>query len=334
MNVRRATAADLETVRELWTAFYDECPEPEHRRKGWGDVLDHVRRAIDESVVLLAEHGETPVGFSIAWAKNERVGYLSDLYVVPDQRRRGIARALLRETERELGCEFVTLTTELSNAGSRAFYRRLGFREESINLVAESARVGDLEGPMAPSFGSVHVQTDDSGAVARAVRQYVPRLPGESKGTVVSAPRSGWVAVYDELCDREPPLLARLARELSDRMGAVTLAIGVEAGEVVHYRLLERGRIVDEYVSVPEYHGPLPPGDVIALGANPTVVARLTGADPKEVRAVARTAAAPTELPPAPELLEALTRAMGLEGAEHGYDEARELEGAEQIRGD
>ena len=34
---------------------------------------------------------------------------------------------------------------------------------------------------------------------------------------------------------------------------------------------------------MPEYHGPLPPGDVIALGANPTVLARLTGADPARV---------------------------------------------------
>ena len=40
---------------------------------------------------------------------------------------------------------------------------------------------------------------------------------------------------------------------------------------------------------MPEHYGPLPPGDVIALAANPRVVARLTGADPAAVRAVART---------------------------------------------
>ncbi len=40
--------------------------------------------------------------------------------------------------------------------------------------------------------------------------------------------------------------------------------------------LFERGRIVDEYLSVPEFYGPLPPGDVVGLAANPTVVARLT----------------------------------------------------------
>jgi hypothetical protein len=56
------------------------------------------------------------------------------------------------------------------------------------------------------------------------------------------------------------------------------------------------------------------PGDVVALGANATVVARLTGADPARVRAVARTAASPDELPPAPELLQQLAELMGLAG--------------------
>ena len=79
---------------------------------------------------------------------------------------------------------------------------------------------------------------------------------------------------------------------------------------------LDRGGIVDEYLSVPEFYGPVPPGDVIGLAANPTVLARLTGADPQRVRAVAPTAAAPAELPPARELLAELAAALGLEGAE------------------
>ncbi|MGB2875782.1 MAG: hypothetical protein WBB76_09955, partial [Gaiellaceae bacterium] len=60
------------------------------------------------------------------------------------------------------------------------------------------------------------------------------------------------------------------------------------------------------------------PGDAVALAANPTVVARLTGADRVRVRAVARTAAFPEELPPAPELLEQIAEVMGLEAAGRG----------------
>jgi hypothetical protein len=92
-------------------------------------------------------------------------------------------------------------------------------------------------------------------------------------------------------------------------------AIGVEDGAVVRYVLYERGSVVDEYQSVPEHFGPLPPGDVVALGANPTVVSRLTGADPGRVRAVARTASSSDELPPPGELLLQIAEVMGLEGA-------------------
>ena len=125
------------------------------------------------------------------------------------------------------------------------------------------------------------------------MRQFVPRLPGGSHGSIVAPPRHGWIAVYDDVCDRDPSMLRRLARELSERTGAVVLALGVEHEQVVRFILFEAGRIVDEYLSVPEHYGALPPGDVIALAANPRVVARLTGADPAEVRAVARTAALP-----------------------------------------
>jgi hypothetical protein len=82
---------------------------------------------------------------------------------------------------------------------------------------------------------------------------------------------------------------------------------------VVRYDLFDRGADIDEYLSVPEYFGPLPPGDVYALGANATVVGRLTGADPKRVREVARSAASPGELPPAQELYEQIATVMGVQ---------------------
>jgi hypothetical protein len=71
--------------------------------------------------------------------------------------------------------------------------------------------------------------------------------------------------------------------------------------------------MVDEYLSVPTYYGALPKGDELALAANPTLVARLTGANRDEVRRVARVADSPTDLPPARELYEQIARLMGLE---------------------
>jgi hypothetical protein len=185
---------------------------------------------------------------------------------------------------------------------------------------ARTEEVGAGEAPT--SFGSVHLQTDDQAAVVQAVTKLVPRV-FRSRTTIVSPARNGWIAVYDEVADREPHQLKRLGQELSSASGLVAFTIGVEEGKAVHYIALERGRILDEYLSVPDFRGPLPSGDAIALRANPTVVARLTGAHAASVRAVARTAASPDELPPPEELLRELSEVLGLEGTRIRFEEAR-----------
>jgi hypothetical protein len=225
-----------------------------------------------------------------------------------------------------------TIEIETSHEAGDAWIRA-GFTELARVLVAPVVGIEKhLGAERAASYGSIHVQTDDLDAVVRAVRQFVPRLPGGSKGSVVLPPDEGWTAVHDELCDREPEMLRRLARELSDRMGAFALALSAEEGRVVRYVALERGRVVDEYLSVPEHYGPLPPGEVIALGANPRLMARLTGADADAIRDTARTARSPDELPPADQLLRSLASVFGLTGADHGYDRARERPDAIQLR--
>ena len=117
-------------------------------------------------------------------------------------------------------------------------------------------------------------------------------------------------------------MLRRLARELSDRMGSFVIVMGVEEGRVVRYVALERGRAVDEYLSVPEYYGPLPPGEVIALGANPRLMARPHRSGRGRGRATARTATAPEELPSAAELVAELARLFGIPQASFGYASA------------
>lgn len=226
----------------------------------------------------------------------------------------------LIQEAKEAGADRIEIETTHEDGDA---WIRAGFTETARVLEAPveglEAHVGARK---EPSFGSIHVQTDDLDAVLRAVRQFVPRLPGGSQGSVVLAPRDGWTSAYDELTDREPEMLRRLARELSDRMGAFVIVMGVEEGRVVRYVALERGRVVDEYLSVPEYYGPLPPGEVIALGANPRLMARLTGADADAVRATARTATSPDELGPAAELIAELSRLFGIPQARFGYRDA------------
>jgi hypothetical protein len=247
---------------------------------------------------------------------------------IDEQPSEDVLRRLVEEAqERGADAVVVEATPETADA-----WRRAGFAERARILEAPVAALEHrLGGEREPSYGSIHVQTDDVDAVVRGVRQFVPRMPGNSQGSVVSPPRNGWVTVYDELADREPEMLRRLARELSDRMGAVVLLLGVEGGQVVRFVLLERGRVMDEYLSVPEHHGELPPGDVIALSANPTVVARLTGADPAEVRRVIRTGKRLEDLAPAQELVTDVAAVLGVEGGNHGYAGAGDVPGAVQL---
>jgi ribosomal protein S18 acetylase RimI-like enzyme len=321
--IRTATADDLETIWELWRAFEREVPDPEYDPADLEENRREVEEAARSKIALVADEDGEVAAFALAAKLSDEVGLLSDLYVRPEARRRGLGRALVHEVARRLreeGVQVVRLEVSATNRDALAVYDRWGFRPEFHTLVVEAAaleqRLGKRE--QGRSFGSVHVQTDDRAAVERAVEKAVPRL-GRSAGTEISEARNGWIAVYDELSDRDPKILQRLARELSLSTAAPVVAIGVEHGDVARYALYDRGGIVDEYLSVPEYYGPLPPGDVIALGANPTVVARLTGAEPAAVRAAAVTASRPDELPPAEEIVRGLAAAMRLEGAERGY---------------
>jgi ribosomal protein S18 acetylase RimI-like enzyme len=337
MTVRRAVAEDFDAIATLWREFDHEIPPPTH--EGPADEekeLREISEIIASEIALVAEDDGVPVGFALARRRAPGFGTLTDLYVSRDARRSGIGTELMREVLsafKGLGIERFDLDVVASNHVARSLYARWGLKDEVIVMTGSvpdlEARIGSQE---AASFGSIHIQTDDLSAVEQAVRQFVPRLPGGSRGSLVAAPRGGWIAVYDDVCDRNPEMLRRLARELSDRMGAVTLLLGVEREELVRMILLERGRIVDEYLSVPEFYGPLPPGDVVGLAANPTVISRLTGAHPDAVRRIARTAPSPADLPPARELVGELAATMGVQGATNGWADAPELEGSVRIQ--
>ena len=317
MTVRHATAEDLDALRALWEQWQAETTEqPAWADASWEANRSEFERALDSNALFLAEEDGRPVGFVTAWLE-DHFARIGDLYVTEAGRRHGTGRLLVDTVIENLRARGATHLFVNANPEALDFYDRLGFREESRNLMLplDVREVG-----AGRSWGSIHIQSDDLTAVERAVSQFVPRLPGGSRGSEVTQPRNGWITVYDEACDRDPPSLRRLAKELSERMGAVVIAIGVENEQVVRFVLHEAGRIVDEYLSVPEHYGALPPGDVIALAANPRVVARLTGADPAAVRAVARTAASAGELPQAQELLESIAAAIGLEGAERGWE--------------
>lgn len=317
MTVRRATKADLDTIRALWEAMEEEIGGPEWVRETWEEELIDVQRRLRDSAVFLAEDdGNVVLGLLGLDFRNPKIAHVQSVYVRPEARRKGLAAAMMAEAAalaRKHGYTDIDLDVLSSNHGALAVYERLGFVEYQQRL---SVSLDELDRRLrataaGDSMGRVYVQTDDETAIERAVAQFVPRL-GRSAHTNVAPPRNGWIEIDDELCSRDPKALRRLGQELSYRTGGVVLTLGIEDGALVRYVLLDRGSVADEYASLPEYHGPLPPGDVIALGANPTVVHRLTGADPERVRAVARTAKTAGELPPPRELYAQLADLLGV----------------------
>jgi GNAT superfamily N-acetyltransferase len=322
VDVRTATENDRETLQALWHEFAGTPPPwVEGAEEG---TFAELERAVAAGTAVIAEEDGEPIGFASGVARGERVAELTELYVRPAARRSGVATELVRAVLSALAAEYVHVSVGVDNDTARKFYRRLGFQPERLVLRLDTAGRAPTEGI---NIGSVHLQTDDQGAVERAVARFVPRVSA-SRATVVSPPRNGWVAVYDEVADQDTEELRQLGRELSNVIGTVVVAIGVEHEQVVRYLAFDHGRIVDEYLSVPDFHGPIPPGDAVGLRANPTVMSRLTGADPSALRRVARTAPTPDELPPAREHAAALADVLGLTGADIGFEEARALDGA------
>ena len=304
--IRAATADDLPLVRQLWQEFNTEIPDEPWREDDLAEDLDWLEQAIRDDIVLLSDDD----GLAVARRKGEKLGFLEVVYVRPKARRGGLAAQLVREAVsrlREAGAEMLELEVLASNVEARAIYERWGMKPVELTLGAPLAQLEQRLAPSeGPTFGFVHVQTDDVEKVKRDSAKFLRLEPdAEIEGN--------WVRVRSDATDADPERLKALAKELSYTTGGVTLSLGVQRGAVVRYDLFDRGSDVDEYLSVPEYFGSLPPGDAYALGANATVVGRLTGADPRQVREVARTAASPEELPPAQELYEQIATVMGVQ---------------------
>jgi ribosomal protein S18 acetylase RimI-like enzyme len=318
VTIRAATADDHAVLRELWEEFEEELGGQEYLRETWEEAWDDLSQTVDEGVALIAEDDGRAVGFvfCVLGDRGRKTAHVTDIYVRPDARSRGVGRALLAELiepAREAGLGHVSLEVLVQNTDARRLYERLGFAPVDTFMVAPlgafAERLASDERPA--SYGSLHVQTDDVDGVRRAVTRFMPRV-GHTEWSEVREARNGWVTVIDELSDRDRSAQRRLGAELSERMGVPVVAFALEEEAVVRFFLFDRGRMVDEYLSVPTYYGNLNKADELSLAANPTLVARLTGADPTRVRVVARTASSPAELPPARELLEEIAAVMNL----------------------
>ena len=136
-RVRQATLEDVDALVPLFDAyrqFYAQ-PSDKTRARNWL----RARIGNNESVVLLAERDGAAIGFSQLYpmyssVQTARIWVLNDLYVDPDQRRHGVARALLKAAEefgKDDGAAFIVLETTRVNETAHALYRDAGWREDA-----------------------------------------------------------------------------------------------------------------------------------------------------------------------------------------------------------
>jgi [ribosomal protein S18]-alanine N-acetyltransferase len=138
---RRMRHDDLPRVMEIERAAFAHP---------WSDDLLARELSHDWSTVLLATEAhpgpggveaEAILGFVIFWLVHDELHVLN-VAVAPEARRRGVARALMREAEErasERGARIATLEVRRSNAAAIELYRSMGYREVGVrpNYYAE-----------------------------------------------------------------------------------------------------------------------------------------------------------------------------------------------------
>ena len=146
--IRPATEEDRDFVAQFVSSLL-EFGSPAWKdsaalARGFRDALaDAVSNQGPRAAVLIAqEQGGERLGFVSVKVREDVTGaeraHVADLAVGEDARRLGVGRALMRAAEawaREQGLPVVGLDVWSTNERAMAFYRRLGYRPESLHLI-------------------------------------------------------------------------------------------------------------------------------------------------------------------------------------------------------
>jgi ribosomal protein S18 acetylase RimI-like enzyme len=139
VTIREAAADDATTLVSLVHQFERE----EGKSAARLTVADVLAQGFGERArfsVLLAEDAGRALGYALFYPSYDsehaaRGLYLQDLFVAPEARGRGVGRALMaavaRACQADGGC-YLFWNALASNDAGRAFYRRIGAREEPV----------------------------------------------------------------------------------------------------------------------------------------------------------------------------------------------------------
>lgn len=136
--VRLATTEDAEALAAAMMQAYAEPPwnerwTLEHAKRRVYSILEH-----SEAVGLAAVQGGEMIGGVLGFVDpyaEEDFFFISELFVVPFWKRKGIGRQLLSGLEEHLKAKGIQTLQLISIADNQAFYEKAGFRQDCASVM-------------------------------------------------------------------------------------------------------------------------------------------------------------------------------------------------------
>ena len=137
VRIVRATAADVERIAPLFDAYRQFYKHKSDLAGAHAFISERVRR--DESVIFLVVAGDDAVGFvqlypCFSSTAMKRMWILNDLFVTPEARRGGAARALMERARQwavETKADGLWLETAVDNHPAQRLYESLGWKRDN-----------------------------------------------------------------------------------------------------------------------------------------------------------------------------------------------------------
>ena len=157
LPIRNARRGDIPSLLLLWTAMMKENAEADARLAIHARAREHMASEFAAWVqdpkrflVVAEEGGRLVVGFAAGavvpgagWQEPERLGQITDCYVVPPRRRQGIGRRLVGrviDLLYEKGIDTVRVAVATRNEASHAFWRSMGWSDLEVVLERPAPR--------------------------------------------------------------------------------------------------------------------------------------------------------------------------------------------------
>jgi len=134
LEIRRMSPADLEEVMVIERAAFRHPWSPELFRRELEHDWSTILVAVEPLTSASGKGSERIVGFLIYWLVHDEV-HILNVAVAPENRRNGIARMLMSETERrahQASASLLTLEVRRSNLAALELYREFEYRAVGV----------------------------------------------------------------------------------------------------------------------------------------------------------------------------------------------------------